>query len=136
MSLLAIALGLGFVSGCTHKQAVYSSMPGTSTSTVASSPTPVSRPPAPTPAPTPTPKAILTPESTLHGTVARVNQESRFVVLNFPIGHMPSVGQRMDLYRRGLHVAEVKVTGPQLDDDIDADVVTGDAQAGDEARDK
>jgi hypothetical protein len=68
--------------------------------------------------------------------VARVNQESRFVVLNFPVGHMPAVGQHLELYRGGLLVGEVKITGPQLDDDIDADVVTGDPQIGDEARQK
>jgi hypothetical protein len=132
MLLVAIALSLCVVWGCARRQAVYAPLPGTYTSTASPSPTPVPPPPAPAPSP----KVILTPETKLHGTVARVNQESRFVVLNFPVGHMPALGQHLDLYRRGLRVGEVKITGPQLDDDIDADVVIGDAQAGDEARDK
>jgi hypothetical protein len=56
------------------------------------------------------------------------------VVLNFPLGKMAAVGQSLDLYRRGLKVGEVKVTGPQRDDNVVADLVTGDAEAGDETR--
>jgi hypothetical protein len=35
-----------------------------------------------------------------------------------------------------LKVAEVKVTGPQRDNNIVADLVSGDAQVGDEVRDQ
>jgi hypothetical protein len=77
---------------------------------------------------------IVTPENALVGKVATVNTAGRFVVLNFPLGKMAGVGQSLNLYRRGLKVGEVKVTGPQRDDNIVADVVTGDAEAGDEAR--
>lgn len=82
------------------------------------------------------PKLIVTPEIMLVGKVARFNSEGRFVVLNFPIGHLPSVDQRLNVYRQGLKVGEVRVTGPQRDDNTVADLVAGEAQAGDEVRDR
>ena len=68
------------------------------------------------------------------GKVAVVNTPARFVVLNFPLGKMAAVDQRLNLYRRGLKVGEVKVTGPQREDNIVADLVAGEAEVGDEAR--
>ncbi len=81
-------------------------------------------------------KMIVTPETGLTGKVARVNPEGRFVVLNFPIGRLPALDQRLSLYRLGLKVGEVKVTGPQLDDNVVADLIAGDARAGDDVRDR
>jgi hypothetical protein len=77
---------------------------------------------------------IVTPENALAGKVALVNSVGRFVVLNFPLGKMAAADQRMNLYRRGLKVGEVKVTGPAREDNIVADLVAGDAEVGDEAR--
>jgi hypothetical protein len=77
---------------------------------------------------------IVTPENALVGKVALVNTVGRFVVLNFPLGKMAAVEQRMNLYRRGLKVGEVKVTGPAREDNIVADLVAGEAEVGDEAR--
>jgi hypothetical protein len=42
----------------------------------------------------------------------------------------------MNVYRRGLKVGEVKVTGPQRDDNIVADITAGEAAVGDEVRDR
>ena len=86
--------------------------------------------------PLPDEKVIVTAESGLAGKVIKMNLEGRFVILNFPIGHLPALEQRFNVYRRGLKVGEVKITGPQMDDDIVADVVNGEAQAGDEVRDR
>ena len=77
---------------------------------------------------------IVTPENALVGKVALVNSVARFVVLNFPLGKMAAAEQRLNLYRRGLKVGEVKVTGPQREDNIVADLAAGDAEVGDEAR--
>jgi hypothetical protein len=82
------------------------------------------------------PNLIVTPDTGLTGKVVKVNPAARFVVLNFPVGHLPAVNQPMQLYRRGLRVGEVRVTGPQLDDNIVGDIVNGDAQEGDVVRDK
>jgi hypothetical protein len=79
---------------------------------------------------------IITPEMGLAGKVVSVNAGARFVVLTFPIGQMPALERRLNVYRRGLKVGEVKITGPQRDDNTVADVLAGEAQAGDEVRDK
>ncbi len=77
---------------------------------------------------------IVTLDAASFGKVASVNPADKFVVLNFPLGHMPTNDQRLSLYRRGLKVGEVKVTGPRQDDNTVADLLTGDAQEGDEVR--
>ena len=82
------------------------------------------------------PKLIVTPENGLVGKVVKVNAAGRFVVLNFPIGHLPTLEQRLQVYRRGLKVGEIKVTGPQLDDNVVGDLVTGEAIEGDQVRDQ
>jgi hypothetical protein len=79
-------------------------------------------------------KLIMTPDLVLVGKVSKVNQEGRFVVMTFPIGHLPILDQRLNLYRRGLKVGEIKVTGPQLDDSVIGDIAIGEAQPGDEVR--
>ncbi len=79
-------------------------------------------------------KLIVTPENPLVGTVVKVNSEARFVVLNFPIGQMPKFGQSFGVYRQGLKVGELRITGPQRDDNTIADIVDGDAAVNDTAR--
>jgi hypothetical protein len=81
-------------------------------------------------------KLIVTPETGLVGKVEMVNQNARYVVLSFPIGHLPAMEQRMNVYRNGLKVGEVKVSGPQIEDNVVADIVEGDSEPGDEVRDK
>ena len=76
----------------------------------------------------------VTPENILVGKVVGVNAPLRFVVLNFPLGRMPSPERRLDIFRRGLKVGEVKVTGPQQQDNTVADLVAGEAEVGDDAR--
>jgi hypothetical protein len=79
-------------------------------------------------------KLIVTPDNLLVGRIAKVNMEGRFVILTFPIGHLPAFEQRLSVYHQGLKSGEVRVTGPQLDDNVVGDLVTGDAQPGDEVR--
>jgi hypothetical protein len=81
-------------------------------------------------------KLIVTQENSLIGKVALVNPTARFVVLNFPVGRLPLMDQRLNLYRGGLKVGEVKVTGPQYDDNVVADLVAGESEVGDQVRDK
>jgi len=56
------------------------------------------------------------------------------VVLDFSVGDMPGINQRLGVYRAGQKVAQVKVTGPQSDTNIVADIIEGEAQVGDEVR--
>ena len=79
--------------------------------------------------------AIVTPDTSLAAKVISYNEAGRFVVLSFPIRQMPRVDQIFFLYRGGLKTGEVRITGPQDDNNnIVADVVAGDAQVGDEVR--
>ena len=102
----------------------------------------VQPPPAPTPVATAPPeqrvtappkeKVTVTADTSFSGKVATVNAAARFVVLSFPVGHMPPLDQHLNVNRRGVKVGELKVTGPQLEENIVADIVSGDAQTGDE----
>ena len=80
------------------------------------------------------PPLIVTPANVLSGRVVKVNPQGQFVVLSFPVGHMPALQQRMAVYRGGLKTGEARVTGPQRDDKIVADLLTGEAAVGDEVR--
>ena len=82
------------------------------------------------------PQMIVTPETSMAAKVVSYNDVGRFVVLSFPVSQMPQMGQNLFLYRGGLKTGEVKITGPQRDNNIVADVISGDAQAGDEVRDQ
>jgi hypothetical protein len=77
---------------------------------------------------------IVTPGGLVKGRVASVNANARFVVLGFPIGSVPAVGKRFSVYRQGLKVGELKVTGPQRDNNTVADIIAGECQPGDEVR--
>ena len=79
---------------------------------------------------------IITPDESLTARVVSFNEIGRFVVLSFPLGQMPAVGQSLFLYRGGLKTGEVKISGPQRDNNIVADLTTGYAQPGDEVRDQ
>jgi hypothetical protein len=82
------------------------------------------------------PQAIVTPDNSLTARVVSYNAAGRFVVLSFPVGQMPKLEQSLFLYRDGMKVGEVKITGPQRENNIVADLVTGEAQVGDEVRDR
>jgi len=79
---------------------------------------------------------LVTPDESVTGRVTSVNDNLRFVVLTFPIGQNPSRGSRMNVFRNGAIVGEIKVTGPERDDNTVADIVLGDAKKGDEVRPK
>ncbi|MGC8742863.1 MAG: hypothetical protein ACP5T0_03155 [Verrucomicrobiia bacterium] len=80
----------------------------------------------------PQPSPVL--QSVLSGRVKSVNEKAGFVILNFPIGKMPAIGQRLWVYRNDTRVGAVKVTGPQMDFNIAADIIEGEAKIDDEAR--
>ena len=79
-------------------------------------------------------KPIITPGGSLPGRVVSVNTNGRFAVLRFPIGEMPQVQDRMNVYRDGLKVGEIRISGPQRDTHTVADVVAGECRVGDQVR--
>jgi hypothetical protein len=93
--------------------------------------------PAPKPAPpvaTQPPKPVIKPDLRQAGRVAMVNVAARFVVISFPPGPMPQADRRLSVYRDGVKVGELKVTGPQRDNDTVAEIVSGEIQLNDEVR--
>jgi hypothetical protein len=116
ISLLVIAL---MMSGCAWVKRQTTHQPAASTKS------------APT-----APATIVTPDDSLAAKVLSVNTVGRFVVLNFPDGRLPKLEQHLFLYRGGLKAAEVKVVGPKQETSIVADIVSGDAQVGDNVRDQ
>jgi len=67
--------------------------------------------------------------------VVVVNPLLRFLVLDFPVRKLPLVDQRLNIYHNGQKIGEVKVTGPTRDTTIAGDIIAGEANVGDEARD-
>lgn len=79
---------------------------------------------------------LVTPDLSTIGRVVRANASLRFVVLSFPIGQTPATGVRMNVFRHNVIVGEVRITDQQRDNNAVADIVLGDAQDGDEVRQK
>src|SRR5438045_1294122 len=58
-------------------------------------------------------RAIVTPSSDAVGKVISVNQKARYAVLSYSIGALPAIDSRVYAYRNGLKVGELRVSGPQ-----------------------
>jgi hypothetical protein len=78
--------------------------------------------------------AVMTLANPMSGAVMAVNPNLRFVVLDYAMKPMPSVDQRLSIYRDGQKVGEVRVSGPILSGNVVADIIAGEVQVGDEAR--
>jgi hypothetical protein len=96
------------------------------------------KPPAPKPeAPNPaaTNKPAITPDFRPVGKVTLVDAAGQFVVITFDPGELPQADTRLNIYHNGLKVAEVKVDGQrQMGNNTAADILTGNVQLGDVAR--
>jgi hypothetical protein len=68
------------------------------------------------------------------GTLVSVDTKLRFVVADFGFNPLPTVGQRLGVYRQRQKVGELKVTGPVRESTVVADILSGEARVGDEAR--
>jgi hypothetical protein len=66
--------------------------------------------------------------------VLAVNERLRFVVLDYSLNPIPEFGRRLDVIRNGQKVGSLKVTGPVSGMTTAADLVAGEARAGDLAR--
>ena len=82
------------------------------------------------------PPAIVSADDAQRAAVAMYNPIGRFVVLSFPAGSLPKHGQVFFIYHGGLKAGEVKITGPERDTSTVADLISGEAHAGDEVRDQ
>jgi|ERR1041385_5228200 hypothetical protein len=73
-------------------------------------------------------------DESVSGKVLFVNAALRFLVMDFPVRRLPVLDQRLNVYRNGQKVGQVKVTGPARDTNIAGDITAGEAQPGDEVR--
>ena len=78
----------------------------------------------------------LLPDDALTGQVVRVNTKARFAVLSFPLLRMPEIGQYLAIWRTNAVVGQARVSGPQRDETIIADLVSGEWKVGDEVREQ
>ncbi|HVM59434.1 MAG TPA: hypothetical protein VMV72_01075 [Verrucomicrobiae bacterium] len=67
-------------------------------------------------------------------TVASVNSELGFVVVDFASQTLPPLGTRVNIYRGDKRVAIVRITEPVRAPLATADIVEGEVRVGDEAR--
>ena len=77
---------------------------------------------------------IVTAVNAPLGRVVSVNVNLRFVVIDFGLGRMPANDDRLSVFRKGLKVGEVKISGPQQDNNTIGDITNGEARPGDEVR--
>lgn len=68
------------------------------------------------------------------GKIAFVNPRLRYVIIDFSLGQMPAVDQRLGVFRNGQKVGEIKVTGPSRNQNTAADLLLGEASVGDDVR--
>ncbi len=73
-------------------------------------------------------------QTVLSGRIKSVNEKAGFVIVSFPLGKMPLIGQKLWIYRDGNRVGVIKITGPQMDFNVAADIIEGEAKVDDEVR--
>lgn len=133
-SLLMLLMACAVVCGCASRQTVSQRIldmkEGEATATAVPPPDSASAARTRKEAP------VLVASTALTGKIMRVDKRARFAVVSFPLGRLPANEQRLSVYREGLKVGEVKITGPQRDDKTVADIVAGDCDAGDQVSDR
>jgi len=67
----------------------------------------------------------------LHGQVVSTNPALKFAVVAFSGGVLPEKEQRLSIYRSGVKVGEIKMTGPFQSTSGVGDISTGEAAVGD-----
>ena len=78
----------------------------------------------------------INPVTPVQGRVTFVNARFRFVIVDFAFHQMPRLEQRLGVYRGGERVGEVRISGPADGSTIVADIMSGDAGAGDQVREE
>jgi hypothetical protein len=90
--------------------------------------------PVESPAATPTnasSAAIVLPTS---GRIERVNLGKRFVVIDYTLGGMPALESLVNVYRNDQKVGELRLSGPEKNGFVAADILDGFIQVDDEVR--
>jgi len=92
------------------------------------------QPTAPRPGVAKTSAPVITPDLRPMGHVQMVNTSGHFVVVSFANGFMPDVEDKLGVFRDGSKIGEIKITGPQREYNIAAEILSGDPQVQDEVK--
>jgi hypothetical protein len=68
------------------------------------------------------------------GRVEQVNLGQRFVVIDYTLGGMPALQSLVNVYRNDQKVGELRLSGPERNGFVAADIVDGFIQVDDEVR--
>jgi hypothetical protein len=79
-------------------------------------------------------KTEITPSNELSGKIVLVNDQLRYVVVDFGFGLLPQPEQRLGVYRAGKKVAEIKISSHSRNSNFAADILTGKVADGDEVK--
>lgn len=82
---------------------------------------------------------IVTPAESRAGKITTLNPTGQYVVITYPVGvPLPLAERRLNVYRAGLKVAELKAGGnsprERRDVHLTADIMAGECRVGDEVR--
>lgn len=130
-AILIVLLSGACLLGCKHPNATESATASPKRSTVTKRAEKVPSRPPPRES-NPAPRSVAVTESV--GKVASVNPGLRFVVIDFAFNPVPQVDQRMNVYRQGQKVGEVKISNQSRNSIVAADITAGEAIEGDEVR--
>jgi len=88
------------------------------------------------PAPKPADNAVLPPVQfgAAGAGITRVNENLKFVVVNFTGRVMPALGTKLNVYRGINRVGIIQLTPPTRPNYASADILAGNLRVGDEAR--
>jgi hypothetical protein len=79
-------------------------------------------------------RQVVETVTTIRGKIALLNEKLRYVVLDLGTSRMPEDQQRLNVYHGSQKVAEIKVSGPSMNNTVTADIVAGQPSVGDEVR--
>ena len=77
---------------------------------------------------------IITPAYGIIGKVALVNDKLRYVVIDFTLSRKPEPEIRLNVYRNGQKVGEVKISDQAQESNVAADITAGEVKVGDDVR--
>jgi len=77
--------------------------------------------------------ATLKPDSRPRGRIKSVNEPGQYAIVDFGLGIIPPLQSDLNVYRDGRVTGVLKLTGPARNNIVAADIVSGEAKAGDVA---
>ena len=80
-----------------------------------------------------TPVKVI-PVNPIQGKVVLLKTDLNYVIIDFSLGRLPSPEQKLNVYRGGQKVGQVRISGQSVSVNFAADIVAGEAKVGDEVK--